>query len=249
MCTLILLDRVVPGFPLVVAANRDEFFARPSASPAVFRAREEGRADFVAPQDLEAGGTWMGVNSHGLFVGLTNRSEQNLDPDRRSRGLLVRDRLGCRNASEAIEELGDPTGIYNPFFLAVADGRETWWVAGRPEGAEVRQLEPGIHVAGNRDVDDPSSTKVREIHGAVKAIDLAAPFGEVVRGLVDVLSAHPHTGQPVETACVHTPEYGTRSASVIALGPQRRGYWATDGAPCKAKFQDCTRLLDEIQLV
>ena len=73
MCTLILLDRVVPGVPVVVAANRDEFYARPAAPPALFRSDEAGRASFVAPQDLEAGGTWMGVNEHGLFAGLTNR--------------------------------------------------------------------------------------------------------------------------------------------------------------------------------
>ena len=72
MCTLILLDRVVPEFPVVVAANRDEFYARPAAPPARF-VPGDGKLAFVAPQDLEAGGTWMGLNSNSVFVGLTNR--------------------------------------------------------------------------------------------------------------------------------------------------------------------------------
>ena len=97
MCTLILLDRVVPGFPVVVAANRDEFFARPAAPPALFPSTE-GKPAYLAPQDLEAGGTWMGVNASGLFVGLTNRPVAVRDPSARSRGLLVLDALGAETA-------------------------------------------------------------------------------------------------------------------------------------------------------
>ncbi len=69
MCTLIVLHRCVPGKPLVVAANRDEFYARPAESPAI-RASRAGR--FIAPRDLEAGGTWVGLSERGVFAGLTN---------------------------------------------------------------------------------------------------------------------------------------------------------------------------------
>ncbi len=247
MCTLILLDRVVPGIPTVVAANRDEFFSRPSAPPALFVSREKGRAAFVAPQDLEAGGTWMGVNSRGLFVGLTNRSADNLETGRRSRGLLVRDALGCENADRVIEELGaDPHRVYNPFFLVATDGRRSWHVAGRPGGTEIRELEPGVHVIGNRDADDPASAKVAEIRSAALGLDTGAPLAGLRDSLVALLGSHPHPAQPLDNPCVHTPEYGTRSASVIALGPEVRGYWASDAAPCKAKLQNYTRLLDEL---
>src|SRR5262245_53382617 len=126
MCTLILLDRVVPGVPIVVAANRDEFFARPAAPPALFRSDEAGRASFVAPQDLEAGGTWMGVNEQGLFAGLTNRRNANPQLERRSRGLLVRDALGRADTADALAAAGpDPAGTYNPFHLLIADGAST----------------------------------------------------------------------------------------------------------------------------
>ena len=69
MCTLIALHRCVPGSPLVVAANRDEFLARPAEGPAL-RMRENG--PILAPLDVEAGGTWLGLNGRGVFVGLTN---------------------------------------------------------------------------------------------------------------------------------------------------------------------------------
>src|SRR5262245_2305686 len=103
MCTLILLDRVVPGVPLVIAANRDEFLARPAAPPAFFAAAE-CRPAFPAPQDLQAGGTGMGVNEHGLFVGLTNRPVAAKPAHARSRGLLVLDGLSRKSATDAAAE-------------------------------------------------------------------------------------------------------------------------------------------------
>ncbi|MEE8556561.1 MAG: NRDE family protein, partial [Myxococcota bacterium] len=98
MCTLIVLDRVVPRVPLVVASNRDEYLSRPAAPPALVRAEGPEGIPRVAPQDLEAGGTWMGVNARGLFVGLTNRPSTRRDRNRRSRGKLVMDALGYEDA-------------------------------------------------------------------------------------------------------------------------------------------------------
>ncbi len=69
MCTLIVLHRCVPDRPLVVAANRDEFLDRPSEEPAL---RSSRTGPIVAPLDLEAGGTWVGVSARGVFAGLTN---------------------------------------------------------------------------------------------------------------------------------------------------------------------------------
>ena len=69
MCTLIVLHRCVPGRPLVVAANRDEFLDRPAEGPAL---RSSRTGPIVAPRDLKAGGTWVGVSARGVFAGLTN---------------------------------------------------------------------------------------------------------------------------------------------------------------------------------
>ena len=163
MCTLILLDRVVPEFPVVVAANRDEFYARPAAPPARF-VPGDGKLAFVAPQDLEAGGTWMGLNSNSVFVGLTNRPVATRDRSSRSRGLLVVDALGQPSAASAVAELERACRQPgSPFNLLAADGRETWLARRDGDRLETRPLRPGIHVVCNRDADDPSSRKVRRI--------------------------------------------------------------------------------------
>src|SRR4029453_10889790 len=91
MCTLVLVVPP-PGGVLQVAANRDEFLARPAAPP---MPSDDGR--WFAPRDLQAGGTWLGVNAGGVFVGVTNRTSGPRDPSRRSRGLLVLEALESRD--------------------------------------------------------------------------------------------------------------------------------------------------------
>src|SRR5690606_3427306 len=94
MCTLVVASHVLEGAPLVVVANRDERLGRASSPP---RAWAEG---FCAPRDEVAGGTWLGVNPHGVFVGITNRYLGPRDDTRASRGGLVVDalRLGSARA-------------------------------------------------------------------------------------------------------------------------------------------------------
>lgn len=246
MCTLILLDRVVPEFPVVVAANRDEFYARPAAPPARF-VPGDGKLAFVAPQDLEAGGTWMGLNSNNVFVGLTNRPVATRDRSSRSRGLLVVDALGQPSAASAVAELEracQQPG--SPFNLLAADGNETWLARRDGDRLETRPLRPGIHVVCNRDADDPSSRKVRRIEQMLRSLDRADGLEALVGGLAQVLGAHPDSSNSLENPCVHTAEYGTRSSTVLAVGPGQRTWRFADGAPCETKYQDFSRLLDDL---
>ena len=247
MCTLILLDRIVPGCPVLVAANRDEYLTRPAAPPARM-AQGSGGLAFVAPQDLEAGGTWMGLNAPGLFVGLTNRPVEVRARDRRSRGLLVLDALGFDKAAGVASEMREGLeGAYNPFHMLYADGHETFLTCLRADGAETRRLEPGVHVVGNRDADDPDAQKVRRIQREVDQIDPEAPFDRIVSELTRVLRSHADPERPLENTCVHTPEYGTRSSTILASAGEHRGYWYADGPPCETKFHDLTCLLDSLQ--
>ncbi|HLT35932.1 MAG TPA: NRDE family protein, partial [Enhygromyxa sp.] len=94
MCTIIAALQVWPGRPLVVAANRDEALDRPAIDPRVWAPGEVAARRVLAPRDLRAGGTWLGVNDAGLFVGITNRRAIP-DPRRRSRGELVFEALGA----------------------------------------------------------------------------------------------------------------------------------------------------------
>jgi uncharacterized protein with NRDE domain len=248
MCTLIVLDRVVPGLPLLVASNRDEYFRRPAAPPTLVRPAEAGRPDYLAPQDLEAGGTWMGLNRRRLFVGLTNRATEQQREDRRSRGLLVQDLLGLESAEAARVALSDGPleGVYNPFHLFCGDGRSAHLAVLRDDGAELTALEPGAHVICNR--DPAGSPKVQDLQAAVARLDLAAPLESLLEGLASLLRGHEPAGDPFRNVCVHTPEYGTRSSTLIALGPEARRYLHSDGPPCEAKYQDLTSLLEGLQI-
>ncbi len=248
MCTLIVLDRVLPGLPLVVAFNRDEYLSRPAAPPALIPAADRGGIPTVAPQDLEAGGTWMGVNAHGVFVGLTNRPAPTRDPDRRSRGLLVRDALQRGTAREVFEHArAEAPDRYNPFYLLAADGREAFLVALRPVGLRSRVLEPGVHVVSNGEPGDPGGTKIPRIRRALDKLDLPLPPARVLEGLRGVLAEHSADGDPTSGACVHAPEFGTRSSGLLALGSERWEFWYADGPPCETKYVDYTRQLDGLR--
>src|SRR5574343_85288 len=89
MCLLVVGWRVHPDYPLVVAANRDEFYARPSAT----LARWPESPEIIGGRDLEAGGTWLGITESGRFAGVTNVREPGMAKGERSRGALTRDFL------------------------------------------------------------------------------------------------------------------------------------------------------------
>jgi hypothetical protein len=246
VCTLIVLDRVAASAPLVIASNRDEYLSRPAAGPALVQPSDPGRCWFVAPQDLEAGGSWMGVNAFGLFVGLTNRPTEGRRPDRRSRGLLVIDALQYRSAEQAAEALAEVAhDEYPPFNLYVADGRASFVTSQREDGISTEPLEPGVHVLCNRDLDDRAVPKVERLWASVSAFDLASPLAPLLEGLGEVLRSHEPGA--LEAACVHAGAFGTRSSALLALGARRWRYWHADGAPCSAKYRNFSALLDDLR--
>lgn len=248
MCTLIALHRVIPDTPLLVASNRDEYYARPAEPPTRVEAKSPEGPAFVAPHDLEAGGTWMGLNKVGVFVGLTNRRTEHREAGRRSRGLLVADALGRPSARAVAKEMRTGlAGRYNPFHLFYADGRDAFLTVLREDGVETRELSPGIHVVGNRDAADPASRKLTRLQAQVGALDLDAPLAVTLESLRTLLSGHPDPTEPLENPCVHTPAYGTRSSSLIAVGSRPWGYWHAEGAPCQSKYENVSGLLDDLR--
>src|SRR5262249_28274159 len=98
MCLLAIFFRAVPDAALVVGANREEFYNRPGEPPQIF----DGPVRAVAGRDPRAGGTWFGVNAAGVVAAVTNRPLPAPTKKSRSRGLLVRDLLGCPSAKEAV---------------------------------------------------------------------------------------------------------------------------------------------------
>jgi uncharacterized protein with NRDE domain len=190
----------------------------------------------------------MGVNDRGLFVGLTNRPIEERREGCRSRGLLVQDALRASSARDVARELRNGMKEdYNPFNLLYADRRRAFLSRLGEDGLSTRALAPGLHVLCNRDVDDPDVPKVARIQQRVAALDAHAPFERLAEGLRAVLREHGEEGRPLEHVCVHTPGYGTRSSTLLALGPAGGTYRHAPGPLCQTKYEDYTRLLDGIR--
>jgi hypothetical protein len=127
MCTVVLLRRPAAPWPLLLAANRDELRGRPWRPPA---RHWPDRPDMVAGLDVQAGGSWLGVNDDGVVAAILNRTGT-LGPasGKRSRGELVLEALDHADASAAAAALADlDPDAYRPFNLVVADARDTFWL-------------------------------------------------------------------------------------------------------------------------
>jgi len=239
VCTLATFVDVFPGWPLVVAANRDEFLARPATPPVLLR---EAAPRAFGGRDLTAGGTWLGIAETGVVAGLLNRrSATPADATCRSRGLLCLEALACGDgASAAAFAAAEPARRYNAFNLLVADRRDAF-VASQPAGESPHAipLERGLHVLTNLDVDDPTCPRIAASHRRFGAAgDAFARDGDVeafVQGLRAVLADHATALDPrgPGNLCVHAGPYGTRSSSVLLIGSAGRArYFHADGPPC-----------------
>src|SRR5918996_5225343 len=141
MCLILLSYRAHPYYCLVLAANRDEFYARPTAA-ASFWDRDP---DILAGRDLKAGGTWLGVDRYGRFAAVSNyRDPGSNKTDALSRGHLVSHFLrGQQTPAEYIDNLCLKAQQYNGFNLLVGDRFEIWYYSNRISTA--RRLEPGLY--------------------------------------------------------------------------------------------------------
>lgn len=251
MCTLIAFHRVWDDWPLVVATNRDEAYDRPSKPPRWIR--HEG-VRILAPCDARAGGTWMGASERGVWVGVTNLHRGDVDPARRSRGLLCLDLLARSSAAAVVDRLGRLEEPYNPFRLVAADGRETWRVEYEDGEIECDRVEPGFVIVTNRPRRAPEEEP--KVGRAVELLDAAdlghIPAGtaapeDLVERLAGILADHGRGGR--DALCLHGGRYGTRSAAVWRMRPGDPGSGFdegrlrldfAEGPPCSSAFGSVT---------
>lgn len=246
MCTLIALHRCGPDPSepyLTVAANRDEFLNRPAEGPAI---RDWRGKRILSPLDCEAGGTWWGLNEEGVFAALTNRPCAAPDATRRSRGLLVLDALSHASADKAADVLSAlPPQEYNPFNLFVADALRAFAIV-YDESGERWDLEPGVHVVGNADPDTENVEKVRRTLERARSVQDAGEV-DLLGGLAEVCATHEGEADPIASPCVHTDHYGTRSSTLLELGPQSGILRHAHGAPCTVPYEDLSSLLHQLK--
>jgi uncharacterized protein with NRDE domain len=262
MCLLVVLSGVVPGAPLVVAANRDEYRARPALAMTVL---ERGPITILGGRDEVGGGTWLAINEAGLVAGLTNRPlPEGPDRAKRSRGelpLVLARHATAAGAVDAFRAEVHP-GDYNPAWLLVADRHDVFLVD--VTGADRVVVEPlgtGVHVLENRNLHERSvkADRVRTLLDPV----LAAPAVRLQDGLAALLADHHHPATnsdeadevqgasnprlvaEVRAICVHddADDYGTRSSTVITVAADGRpDVRYTDDAPCHATWRSADEL-------
>jgi uncharacterized protein with NRDE domain len=243
MCTLALFVNVFDSHPLLAAANRDEHYDRPAMPPGLIAVKPR----IVAGKDLRAGGTWLGVNEHGLMVGILNRRANGAAPgltDPRSRGLLCMDLLALRNAAEAGEFLGRHENRYNPFTVVYADPVSAGVAFNNPDIITVRPLTAGLHVFSSAAAVDTGSGKADRAHrrflGWATEAQAQKQTGDWLAGLKSVLGDHSAVGddEPRDAICVHGAESGTVSSSVIRYSARDKHFesYYCPGAPCRNSF-------------
>lgn len=226
MCLILFACAAVPGYPLVIAANRDESHARPAA-PAAFWSPDE---NVFGGRDLSHGGTWLGITRAGRWAAITNFREgggyRNGAP---SRGALAGDYLLGREAPERYARaLSRRATDYNGFNLLAGDLATVWYVSNRAPAPGA--VEPGIHGLSNHLLDTPWP-KVTRGREALRAAPWQAGTNDVVAHLLAYLASRraadpselPDTGvgtlreKQLSPAFIAAEGYGTRASTVVLV--------------------------------
>jgi uncharacterized protein with NRDE domain len=228
MCLILLALQQHEDYPLAVIANRDEYYARPTETahwwpdtPGIFAGR-----------DLEAQGTWMGVNRNGRFAAVTNvRAPGNSEPATLSRGKLTRDFLAGRAPAKVfLKSIKSSAHDYAGFNLLVGDSSDIYFYSNRHP--EIRRIPPGIYGVSNGLFDEawPKLTSGKQ------ALAATVKTGLNNNALMQILTDHtiaadnslPETGVPFDiermlsSRFIRSDDYGTRACSIVKFNRRQQ---------------------------
>jgi Transport and Golgi organisation 2 len=243
MCLLAVQYRLVPESPILVAANREEYVDRPSLAPSI----QSGKPRVLCGVDQKAGGTWLGVNQNGLFVGLCNRATHEPLFGQRSRGLLALDMLRCTSANRAIEKFESESvnNRYEACNLIVADSLNGY-VIYLDQQVTVQPLEEGLNIIGARGLNDPDDDRVQMARRLLTLQTLDSPVKFLA--VASKVFARSPVGAGRPSMVVRQNDYATVSSTLIALGVKPRDaiYQFSNGAPDVSKYEDYSPMLRDI---
>jgi uncharacterized protein with NRDE domain len=223
MCLIVTAIHPRPEYPLVIAANRDEFYHRPT-SPLGFW---EDHPEILAGRDLQGQGTWLGVSKSGRIAAVTNYRDPSMDkPNALSRGLLVSHFLmGSQSPQNYIDRVGHAGDLYNGFNLIVGDIHGLWWFSNI--SIDPKKLETGVHGICNHLLDTPwpklekAKTGLLDIIKNSREIDPEDIFELLANTDLPPDNHLPDTGVGLDwermlaSIFVQSDIYGTRSSSII----------------------------------
>lgn len=219
MCLIVFAWHAHPEYPLIVAANRDEFHARPTANAHWW----QDHPDILAGRDLQAGGTWLGVTRDGRFSTITNYREQSVTgANFHSRGELVTEFMsGSRSPVQYSREIDGAD--YAGFNLLTADHRSMCYVSNRGDAAT--ELPPGVYGLSNASLDTPWSKLTRTRHRLTELVHadnvsestLLQTLSDRETATEDAASEHPslERARAITAPFIVTEDYGTRCSTVM----------------------------------
>lgn len=243
MSLLAIVYHLVPEAPILVAYNREEPLDRICPPPSI----QSGKPRVLASIDQPTGGTYLGMNQNGMFVGIVRRKKFDMPMGSRSRGALASEMLKCNSAQQAVdlalEELH--SGQYGGANFCVADP-DSGWVIHSGNETDVSELEQGLCIVGDRDMNDPKDERAEMARRLLTLQTLDSPI-KFLAVASKVLARTPTApGRP--SMVVQEKDYGTVSSTLIALGKKPRDaiYQYSNGSPDKSKFEDFSPLLRDI---
>lgn len=225
MCLIVFAWRPGHARPLIVAANRDEFYARPTLPLAPWQEYPQ----VMAGRDLEAGGTWLGVGANGRFAALTNIRQPGQPPALRSRGELVAGFLcGEQSIDAYLAEVAQRVTAYAGFNLLLGDGQRLVY---RSSTVPAQALSPGVYGLSNGGLDTPWPKLLKARAGLAEQIE-SYSVESLMALLADAEPAAesqlPNTGvslateQLLSSVFIASPHYGTRASTVVVMDAEGR---------------------------
>ena len=251
MCVLVVAAFDHPRYDLVVAANRDEFHDRPAAPAGPW----PGLPGVYAGRDLEAGGTWLGVDTRGRFAAVTNVRGAGMGAGQLSRGFLVRDYLrdAKANAESFAHGLTPQARRYAGVNFLAFDA--TSGAAWSNVDARVQTVHPGVYGLSNGAFDEewPKTTRLKQGYAALRHLD-GEPLIDALLALLRDRAlpqdpALPNTGIGLERerwlapVFIEGDGYGTRCSTVVLrergvrLSLAERRYDAHGGSTGEERFE------------
>ena len=223
MCLIVFAWKVHPEYPLILVANRDEFYGRPTRQAGFW----EDYPDVLGGRDLKAGGTWMGITRSGRFASVTNfRDPKNISPDARSRGDIPTDFLtGAETPEQYLDELGQRGSQYNGFNALIGNRQSLLHFSNYENTLNV--IPPGIHGLSNALLNTPWPKVTYAKNQLEKVIG-----SELTTDVLFSVMASEHTfpdqellqtGVPYEwekaisAVCIRTETYGTCCSTILKI--------------------------------
>ncbi|WP_050183496.1 NRDE family protein [Domibacillus robiginosus] len=247
MCLIAIAYQVNRDKPLVVAANRDEFYGRPTLPSHWWE-----EAPILAGRDLEKGGTWMELSKNGRFCALTNYREPGVEgKEKASRGHIVRSFLESEASAEVFLNNLDREKKRYPGFNVIAGTIEALWVYSSRSGSRPFRLPPGIHAISNAFLNTPWPKTVKIKQGMKESFGRKEEMFSMLQDRERAADeALPDTGVTIEwerllsPIFIESPHYGTRCSTVLQVNSCRQAQWTERTFKSGKPFKEQSFTLD-----